>query len=342
VSDLSPLARLTKLQQLDVSSTPVSNVAPLSGLTQLKELNLSRTEVRDLSPLEGLTSLRTLALDGLGSITFNASRIPDVKILRDPPPRKAGAVYKPGETFRDCPQCPQMVVVPAGSFEMGSPPGEMGHQKDEEPQHTVRIAQPFAVSKYEVRFDEWMPCVQAAVCKALPDEGWGRGPRPVINVSWDDAKRYVLWLSRKAVHPYRLLTEAEWEYATRAGWERLRHWGDVEKDTCAYANVYDESFGCNDGYPFTAPVGMFQPNAFGVHDILGNVWEWTGDCYQDSYRGTLPDGTARVTGDCQARVIRGGGWDIDPQVVRSAFRSRGAPDFRYSILGFRVARTLTP
>ena len=349
VKDLSHLAKLTKLQQLDVSNTPVSNLAPLAGLTRLKELNVSRTKVVNLSPLEGLTNLRTLALDGLGDIEFNAGRIPNLKILRDPAARNTATVYKPGETFRDCPQCPQMVVVPAGSFEMGSPPGEEGHQRDEEPLHPVKISQPFAVSKYEVRFDEWLPCVQAGVCKALPDEGWGRGARPVINVSWEEAKRYVEWLSRKAGHSYSLLTEAEWEYAARAGTKGPRYWKEDEKP-CTYASIYDtqgkaaydlpwEGFGCDDGYPETAPVGMFLPNQFGLHDMLGNVWEWTEDCYQDSYSGNLAEGTAR---DCGSRVVRGGSWYNEPQIVRSAIRNRDSPVNRFFVLGFRVARTLIP
>lgn len=239
VRDLSPLARLTKLQQLDVASTPVSSVAPLSGLTHLKELNLSRTEVKDLSPLNGLTNLRTLALDGLGDIRFDAaSRIPNLQILRDSAPRKADAPYQSGETFRDCRECPQMVVVPAGSFEMGSPAEETDRLKEEGPQRTVRIAHPFAVGKYEVRFDEWMLCVQAGHYKAAPDFGWGRGPRPVIMVSWEDARRYVAWLAEKTGEPYRLLTEAEWEYAARAGSKGPRYWSEGE-NPCAYANAYD-------------------------------------------------------------------------------------------------------
>lgn len=356
VNDLGPLSGLTKLEQLDLSSTPVKNLSPLARLVNLKELNLSRTNVEDLAPLAGLVNLRTLALDGLGGIEFNADRIPDLKILRDPAPGKAGTAYQAGETFRDCHECPQMVVVPAGSFEMGSPESEVGRFTNEGPRHPVNIAQPFAVSKYEVRFDEWAFCVQDGDCKAVPDAGWGRGSRPVISVSWEDAKRYVEWLSRKAGHPYRLLTEAEWEYAARAGSEGPRSWHEGE-DPCRHASVYDkqgerkyalgealkrpsESFGCDDGYPETAPVGMFLPNAFGLHDMLGNVWEWTEDCYRESYDG----GVARngTTADCAFRVFRGGGWLNNPQVVRSASRLRETLISRYNNLGFRVARTLTP
>jgi len=351
VTDLSPLSRLTDLRRLNVSSTPVSDVAPVAGLRQLEELNLSRTKVKDLSPLEGLTTLRMLALDGLGITGFNADgRIRDLKVLQDPVRSKPGPA---GEAFRDCPECPQMVVVPADSFVMGSPASEVGRGDDEGPQHTVKITQPFAVGKYEVRFDEWMLCVQDGVCKAPSDEGWGRGPRPVINVSWDDAQQYVAWLTKKSGQPYRLLSEAEWEYAARAGTTASRYWGDGEEGACAYASVYDkrgketyrfnwDNFTCDDGYAATAPVGMFQPNNFGLHDMLGNVWEWTEDCYQPSYNGGPSDGSAWVTEDSRSRVVRGGGWDFGPRLVRSAFRYGYFADFRFDVLGFRVARTLTP
>lgn len=353
VSDLAPVRSLSRLQRLDVSNTPVKNLDPLSGLGGLRELNISRTKVEDLSPLQGLTSLRTLALDGLGITDFNADgHIPHLKVLQDPTPRKTGAAYRPGESFRDCRECPQMVVVPDGRFTMGSPKEEAGRADDEGPQHAVTIAEAFAVGTYEVRFDEWLLCVQAGRCRPVPDAGRGRGVRPVINVSWDDAQRYVDWLADKTGQPYRLLTEAEWEYAARADTKGPRYWTEQE-NACAYANVYDaqgenkykfgwDRFDCDDGYPDTAPVGAFQPNAFGLYDMLGNVWEWVADCHHDSYRRAPVDGSAWVTKDCELRVDRGGGWGDGPQVVRSADRSRDSPEGRDDGLGFRVARTLTP
>lgn len=353
VTDLTPLAKVTTLQRLDVSSTQVKDLAPLIGLTRLTELNISRTAVEDLSPLGNLKDLRTLALDGLGITDFNADgRIPDLNVSQDPAPRKAGAAYRRGESFRECRDCPQLVVVPAGRFNMGSPKDEAGRNDDEQPQHPVTFAQPFAVGKYEVRFDEWLLCVQAGRCRPVPDEGWGRSLRPVINVSWGDAKRYVDWLADKTGQPYRFLTEAEWEYAARADTKAPRYWSEQE-NACTYASVYDAqgqnkyklgwgSFNCDDGYPDTAPVGAFQSNAFGLYDMLGNVWEWVADCYHDSYQRAPVDGSAWVTKDCELRVIRGGGWDSGPRRVRSANRDRVSPVDRYDGLGFRVARTLTP
>jgi formylglycine-generating enzyme required for sulfatase activity len=354
VTDVSPLADLTQLQQLDLSGTRVSDVAPLAGLVRLRELDLSRTRVADLSPLAGLTHLQMLALDGLGALPFNADgRIRDLKILRDPPPGKASTAHVPGDAFRDCGECPQMVVVPAGRFEMGSPRGEAGRDEDEGPRRPVTIARPFAVSKYETRFDEWLLCVQDGACTTRPDAGFGRGAHPVINVSWDDAKRYVAWLARKSGQPYRLLTEAEWEYVARARSRASRFWGEGQREACTFANVYDAfgkiayefpwaSFACDDGYVATAPVGMFQPNAFGLYDTLGNVWEWTEDCYRDSYAGAPSDGSAWIAENCESRVFRGGGWSFLPQHVRTADRDSVAPDFRGASLGLRVARTLGP
>ena len=356
VTDLSPLASLDKLQQLDVSNTGVGDLAPLAKLTRLGELNLSRTKVtRDnLSPLLTLSALHTLALDGTGIVDFNADgRVAGLKVLQDTVPLKPGTGYQPRDTFRDCSQCPQMVVVPAGNFTMGSPPDEVGRYKDEDPPQEIKIAKVFAVGKFEVRFDEWMQCVADGACRGAADQGWGRGPRPVINISWNDAKVYTAWLAKKTGKTYRLLTEAEWEYVTRAGTTASRFWEPKSTNACAFANVLNpevkkkykfewESFTCEDGYAETAPVGMFQPNAFGLYDTLGNVWEWVEDCWQDSHKDAAPDGAARVTKDCISRVIRGGSWFDFPQLVRSANRYRVTPDIRVDNFGFRVSRTLSP
>jgi formylglycine-generating enzyme required for sulfatase activity len=352
VTDLTPVAHLTHLQQLDVAGTQVADVTPLARLFRLRELDLSRTRVTDLSPLAGLTQLQVLALDGLGPLPFNADgRIRDLRVLRDPPPTEARAALVPGDTFRDCSACPQMVVVPAGGYEMGSPQGEAGRDDDEGPRHRVTIARQFAVSKYETRFDEWLLYVQDGACDVRPDAGFGRGAHPVINVSWDDAKRYVAWLTDQSGEAYRLLTEAEWEYIARARSQASRFWGADEREACSFANVYDTygkaayefpwaSFACGDGYFATAPVGMFEPNAFGLHDTLGNVWEWTEDCYRYDYAGAPADGSAWLTEDCASRVFRGGSWSFLPQHVRSADRDSVAPAFRGAGLGLRVARSL--
>jgi formylglycine-generating enzyme required for sulfatase activity len=356
VRDLSPIAALEKLQQLNLADTGVTDLVPLGRLTTLRELNLSRTKVRKdrLSQLVALTALRTLALDGTGVRDFNVDgRIAGLKVLQDSAPRKPSTAYRASESFRDCPECPQMVVVPAGSFVMGSPGNEAGRYDDEGPQRTVTIGRDFAVGKFEVRFDEWMQCVLDEECRMVSDESWGRGPRPVVNVSWNDAKRYTEWLAKKTGKSYRLLTEAEWEYAARADTKTPRYWDAVSTDPCLYANVLNpevkkkykfewDSFSCEDGYTEAAPVGAFRPNAFGLYDTLGNVWEWVEDCWHDSYKDAPTDGSAWVTKDCTSRVVRGGGWDGRPQVVRSAVRFRDTPEFRNDNLGFRVARTLTP
>lgn len=256
-----------------------------------------------------------------------------------------------GSEIKDCDVCPAMVVVPAGQFIMGSPPSETGRSGDEGPPHKVAIARPFAVGKFEVSFDEWQACIAERACGQLDDSGFGRGSRPVINVSYDQAVGYTEWLSDKTGKKYRLLSEAEWEYAARAGSDRSRYWGSAPDRACQFANVNDqtskrvnnfswEGFDCDDGYAKTAPVGQFKPNAFGLYDMLGNVWEWVEDCYNASYEGAPSDGSAWSTGDCSRRVRRGGSWIIIPAVVRSAKRNRSVPSKRDDDLGFRVARTL--
>jgi formylglycine-generating enzyme required for sulfatase activity len=241
----------------------------------------------------------------------------------------------PGRIFRDCPDCPEMVVVPAGSFMMGSDDFD-----DEKPVHKVTIAEAFAASKFSVTFADWDACVAADGCKHKPDDlGWGRSNRPVINVSWDDAtKEYLPWLSRKTGKSYRLLTEAEWDYAARAGTTAAYSWGnDVGK-----GNANCNSCGSQWDNKQTAPVGSFKPNAFGLYDMHGNVWQWVQDCYHDKYQGAPTDGSAWVTSCTEdgRRVLRGGSWVSIPLRLRAAFRSRGSTVGRDDGLGFRLARTL--
>ena len=253
-------------------------------------------------------------------------------------------VLPPGQVFRDCAVCPQMVVVPAGTFTMGSPASEEFRGEEEGPQHSVTIGAPFAVGVYEVTFAEWDACVRAGGCGYTPaDHRWGRGRRPVINVSWQDAQAYVSWLSGQTGQRYRLLSEAEWEYAARAGTVTSRYWGESVSDQCRYANGANGSNDsplCHDGHGNTAPVGSLAPNAFGLYDVLGNVSEWTQDCWNDSYSGAPTDGRARESGDCGRRALRGGSWDINPWFLRSANRFRNTPASRAIYYGFRVARTL--
>lgn len=238
--------------------------------------------------------------------------------------------------MRDCPKCPEMVLVPAGGFTMGSPPDEPGRDEDEGPQRTVTITAPFWVSKYEVTFAEWDACLAAGGCTTKPsDAGWGRDSRPVIDVSWNDAKVYVFWLSQKTGVRYRLLSEAEWEYVARASGTTAFWWGQgVGSDN---ANCS----GCGGGWgnTKTAPVGSFKANHFGLYDTAGNVWEWVEDCYSDSYAGAPTDGAPRLDGECTDRVLRGGAWNDEPKLARSASRGRSNPSYRMFDYGLRVART---
>jgi formylglycine-generating enzyme required for sulfatase activity len=228
---------------------------------------------------------------------------------------------------------PHMVVIPAGSFMMGSPDGEMYRQSGEGPQHLVSIAKPFAVGQFEVTFNDWQACVEGGGCKSNrdpSDQGFGRGRHPVINVSWYDAQEYVNWISDRTGKTYRLLSEAEWEYSARATTTTAYSTGDRIAKTQA-------QFGDSSG---TAQVGSFPANAFGLHDMHGNVWEWVSDCYVGTYAGAPVDGSAR--GDrvgCDS-VSRGGGWDVNAQYLRSAFRGLARPKDRYGVRGFRVAKNL--
>jgi formylglycine-generating enzyme required for sulfatase activity len=246
-----------------------------------------------------------------------------------------------------------MVVVPAGTFMMGSPPEEEGRSDSEGPQRQVTIAQPLAVGKFEVTFAEWDACVSAGACRETSDEGWGRGRRPAINVTWNDiADSYLPWLSRKTGKRYRLLTEAEWEYAARAGTTTAFHFGDDGKHLCVYGNAADltakekdrraKVASCRDGHANTAPVGSFKANAFGLHDMHGNVWEWVQDCNSENYANAADDASAETGGDCTSRVLRGGAWIGNPLGVRSASRYRLAADGADNAFGFRVARPLQP
>jgi formylglycine-generating enzyme required for sulfatase activity len=231
-----------------------------------------------------------------------------------------------------------MVVIPAGQFIMGSPPSEAGRQADEGPQHVVNIANSFAVSKFELTFDEWDACVAGGGCATrISDSGWGRGERPAINVSWEDAQSYVSWLSRITGKPYRLLTEAEYEYAARAGTMTAYPWGDNVGPNNANCN------GCGSKWDNaqTAPVGSFAANGFGLYDMMGNVFEWVQDCYHDSYNGAPANGSAWINDStCDTRVVRGSSWSYSPRYLRAANRHSDSASSRDDDLGFRVARTL--
>ena len=250
----------------------------------------------------------------------------------------AGDAPQPGESFADPlssgGQGPEMVVVPAGSFSMGCVSG-LDCYDDEKPVREVTISQPFAVSKYEITFEDYD---RFSAPDAVDDEGWGRGRLPVMKVSWNDASDYVAWLSVQTGESYRLLSEAEWEYVARAGSATKYSWGNSIGSN--RANCY----GCGSQWDYeqTAPAGSFQPNAFGLYDVHGNVYEWVEDCWNGSYEGAPADGSAWTSGDCERRVVRGGAWDDFPDDLRIALRVGTPADRSDGYYGFRVARTLGP
>ena len=223
---------------------------------------------------------------------------------------------------------------------MGSPPTESGHQTGEEPQHNVTIAKRFAVSKSEITFADWDSCATYGDCDPhISDRGWGRGQQPVMYVTWNDAKHYVRWLSTMTGKPYRLLSEAEYEYAARGGSQTVYPWGNAIGSGNAGCN------GCGGRWDNvqTAPVGSFVANRFGLYDMVGNVNEWVEDCLHVNYQGAPADGSAWIQGgNCGLRIGRGGNFGSLPIGLRSATRYRDPPEFRGSGLGFRVARVLPP
>lgn len=302
---------------------------------------------------------------------------------------------KPKDSFKECDECPEMVVVPAGSFTMGSPESEKDRNSNEGPQHRVTFGKPFAVGKFHVTVDQFAVFVAetgydtGSKCFTVEDgrlderqhRTWRNpnypqsGSDPVVCTSWNDAKAFVSWLERKTGKTYRLLTEAEWEYAARGRTEPgayPRYWfGNDEKDLCRYGNVSDQTImkssvggvvgsnqmimkstiigdvtwavaPCNDGYAYTSPVGSFAANGFGLYDMLGNAWQWTEDCYHENYIGAPTDNSAWISGDCRFGVVRGDSWYFNPSLLRAAARGLATHDGRASDFGFRVARTLAP
>jgi formylglycine-generating enzyme required for sulfatase activity len=290
------------------------------------------------------------------------------------------------DTFQECGNCPEMVVVPAGSFTMGSPATDDDADDRESPQHVVTIRQSFAVGKWHVTVDQFGAFVRETSYEASPkchtldakgeertDRSWRnpgfvqQGSHPVVCVTWNDAKAYVDWLAKKTGKRYRLLSEAEWEYAARGRTtpgDYPRFWfGDDEKDLCRNGNGADQAAiraldavprltfaPCNDGYVYTSPAGHYAPNAFGLYDMAGNAWQWTEDCYHiEGYAGAPDDGSAWIAGGCMRsssndgnpglRVVRGGSWGDGPKSLRAAQRS--GFDVGSAFFGFRVARTLT-
>ena len=246
---------------------------------------------------------------------------------------------------------PEMVVLPSGRFYMGCVSG-MGCSNRERPIREVSMAAPFGVSIHEVTMDEYDRFTAATGGSRVDDGGWGRGRRPAVNVSWSDAQEYVAWLSGETGGAYRLLTEAEWEYAARAGSTTQFHFGDQPMELCRHGNHADVSVPervewrntlCSDRIALeTAEVGSYAPNPWGLHDIHGNVWEWVEDCWNGTYEDAPGDGRAWTQGDCSRRVLRGGSWNNRPALLRAAGRNGVSAGERGLNIGFRVARTLVP
>jgi formylglycine-generating enzyme required for sulfatase activity len=248
-----------------------------------------------------------------------------------------------GSTFKDCETCPDMVVTPAGRFRMGAPKTEKGHQPAEEPQHEVTVAAPLAIGKFEVTFDDWEACALEGGCANYrpQDGGWGRGRRPVIYVSYDDAKAYVEWLRQKSGKAYRLLSEAEWEFAARGGTSTPFAGGETLAPTQANfdASIAAGSKKQRSYQGTTVEVGTFPPNPYGLFDMEGNVFEWVEDCWNPTHAGA-PDDASPRGGDCKRRVAKGGAWYYEAEFARPSARMSFPQGSRLNIIGFRVARPL--
>jgi formylglycine-generating enzyme required for sulfatase activity len=292
---------------------------------------------------------------------------------RAPPPapvavRPVVAVPKAGTVIHDCPTCPVMTILPTGRFKQGSAEPASGAASFEKPLHWVAISHPFAMSTNAVTVDEFEQFVAATgrdmqSCDTYDGEWKHRrenswkspgfaqtGGHPVTCASWNDAEAYAQWLSTTTGHRYRLPSASEWEYAARAGGEAVQPWNADGSGACANANVADASaarrfpgwavFGCDDGYIYTAPVGSFKANSFGLNDMLGNVLQWTEDCWHADYTGAPVDGSARMDGNCSEHELRGGSWFSTPSYVRANYRNHFATDYRTSSVGIRLARDL--
>ena len=379
----SPSFDVTSLDQtMVVSGASLLRVREVPGGAQVGALSSGvEVEVTGETHHEGKRWYRVALVGGVkgfvhGDYLGNPSAATKVEkavgvfVKPTPPPAPVRPEYPVGKVLSDCDTCPEMVVVPSGSYRMGSLESEKGRDDDEGPVHRVTIPAPFAVGRFEVTVGQYRRFAEATgrgsgdgcyiyeggVWKEDARRNW-RDPgfdqddnHPVVCVNWDDAKGFVAWLSEDTGKAYRLLSESEWEYIARARTTTRRYWGDDldEGAVCGKANgaggetAFDwRNTACADGYPHTAPVGQFGGNAWKVHDTIGNVWEWVEDCWVNDYEGAPADGSVRTTGDCTNRVLRGGSWFNLPRVLRSADRYWNWSGVRSSIVGFRVARTLT-
>jgi formylglycine-generating enzyme required for sulfatase activity len=299
---------------------------------------VAQTPERSPSPL---SSSPLAAVDG---------RFPVVRRAK-PLSRLEAMALKPGDQFKECEQCPEMVVIPSGEFMMGAPEDEQGSTPDERPQHNVTILEPFAVGRFPVTFAEWDVCVAAHGCQYQPSEhGWGRDKQPVLDLTWQDAREYVSWLSRVTGKRYRLLSEAEREYVARAGSKTAFWWGDFfspDRANCRRrATGQLAADGADAPTPNVSerplPVDAFEPNPWGLYQVHGNVYDWVEDCWNATYEEAPTDGSAWTAGNCSRHVLRGGAFSREPQTLRSAARIWFGDGNRMTYMSVRVARTLRP
>jgi formylglycine-generating enzyme required for sulfatase activity len=321
--------------------------ALLLGLTIAASPALCETPFRDADCASGATSAMTQPLEVSTSALPRSPLQPVAGIfplMRTAKPLSAAEerALQPKDLFKECEACPEMVVVPAGEFTMGAPETESGSDADERPQHRVVFANRFAVGRFAVTFAEWDACVAAGGCKNYRpvDRGWGRGRQPVINLWWEDARAYVAWISEQTGRRYRLLSEAEREYITRAGTTTPFWWGaSISTEQANYDGHF--AYGCERKGEFrqrTVPVDSFAANPWGLYQLHGNVYEWVEDCRNPTYDGAPADGSAWITGNCARRVMRGGSWQFAPWHLRSAARGTVATAADFRVVGVRMAR----
>jgi len=311
----------------------------------------------------------SIAVCALAAVAWAFSHKAPAPVPPPPPPPPVVALPSAGTVIHDCPTCPTMTVLSAGRFKQGSAPGESDSTAFDKPLHWVSIGRSLAISTNAVTVDDFQQFVAATRrdmqgCDTY-DDGWKHRPKgswkdpgfaqtgthPVTCVSWNDAAAYAAWISAKTGHKYRLPSASEWEYAALAGGEAAQPWAPGGADACANANVADQSaarrypgwtvFACNDSYVYTAPVGSFKANAFGLNDMLGNVFQWTEDCWNADYAGAPIDGSARSDGNCSEHELRGGSWFSTPAYVRAGYRNHFAADYRTSTVGIRLVREIT-
>ena len=376
-----PWTNFSGLNRLVLKEGPaVTPVASDATARELAELRRQMEELRRQPQVDAVPPAATPTLEPVPE-KFAAPTAPQQQqaavLASPPPPAPPPAVVTRsypvgvGQSFRDtgCPgSCPELMVIPEGSFTMGSPPSEADRREDEGPQRRVTLREPLALGRYHVTVAEYRAFVTAtrradgASCFVNVAGQWveqaGRNwhsagfPQterdPVVCVNWDEAQAYVAWLSQRTGQTYRLPSEAEFEYAVRGGTTTRWWWGEDGAAQCRHANGADRTYNpgaaglapCADGFSYTSPVGRFAANGFKLHDMAGNAWQWLEDCYAANYAGAATDASAQqVSGTCASRVLRGGSWGSNPQNLRSASRDRSRPDNRVNNSGFRVART---